>query len=467
MNTLLRAVIVLFGLATFSYAAPFPLSLPAGEIEMCSAYEMDDMYLFAGDAGATVGDQSSQGEVHVFKRTGGNTWAYQTTLHAPDGTSNDNFGRSLAYNGSGTLIVGAPVAPWTGRSRGAIYKFNLDSGTGTWAHVATYGNDSCSSLARFGTSVDVFQDRIIVGAPSHYAAGYIGMVCIMDISNGDIIRTITGSVNSGSWGASTLGYSVSINGTYAVASARGDTNPASNDGRVYVFDKNISDGDADSWGLKQYIANPDTSSEYCEFGATLALSHTTEDLLVADSVESSIAEYAGVTHRYSLNPINSTWELRETYRGNSQAHQYFGSSVGIYGDRFLIGASGYYDDPSEPVGAVFRYKKNVDWVYEGIMRDEEYGTVKSKLGSVLDISENYYVINSIVHKKGEYVPPVVVSPGDVNNDSILNLTDVVLSLQIAAGIIPSDTVYAGADINGDKKIGMVDALFVLRAVAGL
>ena len=56
--------------------------------------------------------------------------------------------------------------------------------------------------------------------------------------------------------------------------------------------------------------------------------------------------------------------------------------------------------------------------------------------------------------------------GDVNGDGIIDLADLVLSLQLLAGMSASD-VHRGADVNVDGQIGLAEAIFILGKAAGL
>lgn len=57
--------------------------------------------------------------------------------------------------------------------------------------------------------------------------------------------------------------------------------------------------------------------------------------------------------------------------------------------------------------------------------------------------------------------------GDMNDDGLVNLADAILVLQLQAGMEVSLSVNTETDINGDGKIGMEEALYVLRKVSGL
>lgn len=58
-----------------------------------------------------------------------------------------------------------------------------------------------------------------------------------------------------------------------------------------------------------------------------------------------------------------------------------------------------------------------------------------------------------------------VLTGDINDSRIVDLADAILAMQVVAGVNPPETVYRQADVNGDRKIGTDDALYVLQSVA--
>jgi hypothetical protein len=56
--------------------------------------------------------------------------------------------------------------------------------------------------------------------------------------------------------------------------------------------------------------------------------------------------------------------------------------------------------------------------------------------------------------------------GGVHQDGSVNLSDAVTALQIVAGIVPTDAMDIGADVNGDGKIGIEEAIYYLKEAAG-
>jgi len=72
--------------------------------------------------------------------------------------------------------------------------------------------------------------------------------------------------------------------------------------------------------------------------------------------------------------------------------------------------------------------------------------------------------------KGDLLGPVKIQlhiPGDVNNDRRIDLADVILALQVSVRMTPVPVICKEADINGDGKIGIEEAVYGLQWVAGL
>ncbi|MEI7672735.1 MAG: C13 family peptidase, partial [Deltaproteobacteria bacterium] len=66
--------------------------------------------------------------------------------------------------------------------------------------------------------------------------------------------------------------------------------------------------------------------------------------------------------------------------------------------------------------------------------------------------------------------------GDVNGDGDVTLADAILALKVLGEIAPTvgtaggdsaDYVTSGADVNGDRKIGMAEVIFILQKAAGV
>lgn len=113
---------------------------------------------------AVVGARTSNasgmdsGAAYVFARTGGG-WSEQTRLVAGDAASFDEFGESVALNGT-TIIAGAPSK---NGATGAAYVFALDDAGWTQQARLTAGDGNPSD--EFGQSVALNDTTAFVGAP--------------------------------------------------------------------------------------------------------------------------------------------------------------------------------------------------------------------------------------------------------------------------------------------------------------
>ena len=128
------------------------------------------------DLSAANNSGYSNGAAYVFVRSG-TTWTHQAYLKPPNNSNADLFGSSVALSGD-TIVVGAyfegstttsiingtnlSAANDSGSDNGAAYVF-VRSGT-TWSHQAYLKSPNNSNADRFGSSVAVSGDTIVVGA---------------------------------------------------------------------------------------------------------------------------------------------------------------------------------------------------------------------------------------------------------------------------------------------------------------
>ncbi|MBW1915029.1 MAG: metallophosphoesterase [Deltaproteobacteria bacterium] len=61
-----------------------------------------------------------------------------------------------------------------------------------------------------------------------------------------------------------------------------------------------------------------------------------------------------------------------------------------------------------------------------------------------------------------YIPSYI--PGDIDSSGSIDLKDIIISLQIASKTQPGKSVYSWADVNGDNKIGLEEAIYGMNAL---
>jgi hypothetical protein len=79
---------------------------------------------------------------------------------------------------------------------------------------------------------------------------------------------------------------------------------------------------------------------------------------------------------------------------------------------------------------------------------------------------------SIISTDGTFVSWLIAPmKGDLDGNSLVDLTDEILALQTLAGMKPAgilaDFATSGADVNNDNKIGMEEAIYIMQKVAGM
>jgi hypothetical protein len=126
-----------------------------------------------GAYSATVSGHLGQGAVYTYNNFGG-TWTLGDKLTASDGATRDNFGVSVAYQGT-TALIGAQGATINGEtSQGAVYYFSLAGSF--WSQLQKLTASDGSAINLFGASVNVVDTSSLVGAyavNSYRGASYL------------------------------------------------------------------------------------------------------------------------------------------------------------------------------------------------------------------------------------------------------------------------------------------------------
>ena len=211
--------------------------------------------------GARRADPSSAGAVYIFQRNegGADNWGQVKKLTASDAQTSDLFGSNVGISG-GIAVVGAPFEDTEGDQTGAAYIFERDQGgAGNWGEVAKRTDSGGEAAGGFGWSVDVSGNTAVVGASNELAGVRpAGSALIFNRDQGgagnwgEVVR-LTASVPRL---ADRFGTSVAISGDGIVVGAVAD--PAFVDGVANVFQRD--EGGADNWGQVSTMAASDAQA---------------------------------------------------------------------------------------------------------------------------------------------------------------------------------------------------------------
>ncbi len=142
----------------------------------------------------------------------GQLWHAARTIGAPFGNAGDDFGASVALEGS-LAVVGAPGSSAFGWRSGAAFVFHVSDGGLRFPLAA---GDATPSQ-EFGASVAISEGRIIVGAPGDHDHGYrAGAAYLFDATSGDHVFKLT---PSNARARAEFGSSVAVSGRLAVVGA--------------------------------------------------------------------------------------------------------------------------------------------------------------------------------------------------------------------------------------------------------
>ncbi len=277
-----------------------------------------------------VGGNLDQGSAYVFVRSG-NSWTQQAQLTAADGARDDHFGYSVAISGD-TIVVGSNLDDASFFDQGSAYVF-VRSGT-TWTQQTRLTAADGASSDRFGSSVGISGETIVVGAPLD-AIGNTTLqgsayVFVRSGTNWALQQKLT--ISDGAFGDQ-FGISVAINGDTMVVGAYGDTVTAAAQGSAYVF---VREGTV--WRLQQRLTALDGAASD-QFGNAVAISG--ETIVVGAHVDDNTASDSGSAYVFVRS--GTTWtQQQKLVASNGFFVQYFGTSVAISGETIVVGGpTGY------------------------------------------------------------------------------------------------------------------------------
>jgi Ca2+-binding RTX toxin-like protein/6-phosphogluconolactonase (cycloisomerase 2 family) len=125
-----------------------------------------------------------RGAAYIFEETRPGVWTQQAKLTAPDGATYDKFGRSVAISGD-TVIVGVP---WDDSERGSAYMFE-ETSPGVWTQRQKLTAADGVAGDESGYSVAVSGDTAVFGASFHGGGGSAYIFRDTDVVAGAVSMT--------------------------------------------------------------------------------------------------------------------------------------------------------------------------------------------------------------------------------------------------------------------------------------
>ncbi|TWT50458.1 Bacillopeptidase F precursor [Rubripirellula amarantea] len=211
---------------------------------------------------------------------------------------------------------------------------------------------------RYGYSVGIDGDYAIVGAyyddPNGLSnAGTAFVYHRTSNSDWTQMAQLNGDLNSDDE-QSYFGWSVAISGDTVVVGAQGDGDKGFRSGAAYIFDRN--EGGTDNWGRVAKVYGDDTDkSDF--FGRSIDIDSDT--VVVGASIASPLGAASGSAYVFDRNQGGSNaWGQTKQLLGSTQAAgDRFGQSVSIDHDRVAVGAF-RHDGAGTDSGAAYVFVRN-------------------------------------------------------------------------------------------------------------
>jgi hypothetical protein len=298
-------------------------------------------------------DDNYQGSAYVFRRNhgGADSWTQLIKLTALDGATGDRFGSSVAIS-EDTIVVGAPGDDGY---RGSVYVFYRNQGSSDgWGQLTKLAASDGATGDRFGSSVSLSASTVVVGAyrkNSNRGSAYVFERNTGGADSwGEVTKLTASGIQAGDW----FGYSVSISGDIAVAGAPYDLNNGSSTGSAYVFERN--QGGANAWGQVAKVVASDGSAGD-SFGFSISASGST--VAIGASYDSDGGTFSGSVYVFERNQggVDSWGQVAKLTASHSAAGNRLGYSVSIDGDTVIAGAP-YDQNNGSSTGSAYVFERN-------------------------------------------------------------------------------------------------------------
>jgi hypothetical protein len=328
---------------------------------------------------------SQAGAAFVFVLNG-TTWSQQAKLLASDGAALDKFGQSVAISGD-TIVVGAYQANAPLSNGGAAYVFVRNGTTWTQQQKLTAGDGTADD--EFGNSVAIRNNTIVVGAhfadlPSNSAAGSAYVFGRSGTVWTQIQKLIPISSTAG---GDSFGESIAISGDKLVVGSDHDDTPETAAGAVYVF---VESGGG--YGLQQKLSIPGGTNGDL-FGFSVAIEGNT--LVGGARDDSTVVGQTALGAAYIFEFNGATWSLQQKLiASDGAAFDRFGWSVAVGDDVVVVGAREDDTTAGAEAGSAYLFTRSgATWTeQEKITPDDPFNG--DRFGASMALSSDNLVIGA-------------------------------------------------------------------------
>jgi hypothetical protein len=297
-----------------------------------------------------VNGETFHGSAYVFVRNG-DTWTRQARLLADDGTVDDRFGSSVAIVGD-TIVIGAMgddlLPPEFPPNQGSAYVYVRNAGVWT---LQTKLQGDLDDSAAFGISIGMSGDTIIVGTlGATFDAQENGSAYVFVRSGNDWLRQA--KLTAADFALNDrFGFAVAIDGNTAIVGAyRKRIGNNNHQGAAYVFVRN-----GVNWSQQARLV-ADDGVQFDNFGWSVGLSGDTA-IVGAISGDGSFEEQGSA---YVFVRNGSAWtQQAKLLAADGLPFEDFGWSVAVSGDLIIVGARlAHLNSDFDTEGAAYAFTRS-------------------------------------------------------------------------------------------------------------
>jgi VCBS repeat-containing protein len=330
-----------------------------------------------------------------------------------------SFGRSVSVSGN-TMAVGSPLRD-TPADAGSVFIYERDAGFGApWGQVAELKGSDNTAGGRFGHSVAIDGDFMVIGAP--YSEVEATTLNVSNPNNGFAYVFQRDPANANAWiqvaklicpvknprGGDAFGAAVTIQGsTVLVGAPNSDFPGITLGGRVFEF--SMGNGGPGDWTHTSTLVGSDNrgASGFQEgefFGVSVAIDGNSSVIGASGANKGVSAELLdfGAAYVFSRTAPGQVWteikKLENFASPDANRYDRFGFSVDISGERIVVGSfSPRSLAEFTRTGAVYVYQRDTggadNWGQTAALSASD-GPLSINFGASVAISDDLLMVGS-------------------------------------------------------------------------
>ena len=261
-----------------------------------------------------------------FYRFDGNSWVDQGKFYSSDIAQQDFFGFRVALSGN-TALVSSYGDDDFGDFSGAVYVFERIGGV--WVQVQKLISSDAAPFDDFGYSLAIDGDYAVISSYLDDDFGnFSGSAYTFKRTAGIWIQTQKLLPNAGAANQQ-FGFDVDIHGTQIVIGARNDGTSVSFGGAAYIYERT-----GETWAQTAKI-KPNDNSANKVFGSSVSIS---QGIVLVGALGDNAGE-SNSGAAYVFEKVAGNWTQKAKLKPDTIiAGEYFGYSVDNVGKKLLIGA---------------------------------------------------------------------------------------------------------------------------------